>query len=166
MLPEEFEKNHLRNNFSHYLQKNAGFVPSSASRSNNIVKRTAVTVPSKIDWRKKNVVTPVANQQSCGACWAFAAVEIAESRYAIKTGKLEQLSVQKMIDCAKNNDGCDGGDVYAVLDWIKEENVTLVKEQEYPLTLDSQQCRNVSSAGVWIKDFDCGRYSKNVFSLN
>ena len=46
--------------------------------------------------REKYVVTPVKNQLSCGACWAFSTVETVESMYALATGKLKELSTQQV----------------------------------------------------------------------
>lgn len=114
-------------------------------------------IPKKVDWREKKVVTRVQNQGTCGACWAFAAIEITESMNAIKTGKLESYSIQEMIDCAENNDGCDGGDLYLLLDWLKTENVSIVTETEYPTKLVDGDCKRTGSPGIQVKDFQCGK---------
>lgn len=72
-------------------------------------------LPSSVDWRQKGVITPVKNQGECGSCWAFASTETLESHWAIKTGRLEELSEQFILDCTPNPDrcggtgGCDGG---------------------------------------------------------
>lgn len=116
-----------------------------------------LNIPLKVDWRKKNVITDVEDQGTCGACWAFAAIEIAESMYGIKTGKLKNFSVQEMIDCDKSNDGCQGGDVFLLLDWLKTENITIATEEEYPTKLTEGECKMTSSEGLRIASFDCGK---------
>ena len=70
------------------------------------------------DWRNHNVVGPIKNQGVCGSCWAFAAVAAIESRHAIKTGQLINLSEQQVLDCASDVYGCHGGKVSAALDYI------------------------------------------------
>lgn len=43
------------------------------------------------------MVTKVKNQYSCGACWAFSTVETVESMYAIRKGKLKDISTQQVL---------------------------------------------------------------------
>jgi cathepsin L len=65
-----------------------------------------------IDWRTEGVITPVQDEGSCDASWAFAATGAVESAYSIhKTSSLIDFSEQQLIDCSKNygNFGCDGG---------------------------------------------------------
>lgn len=60
-------------------------------------ERRSTPIPAKFDWRDKGVVTPMKSQGSCGACWAFSTVEVAESMFAIKNGTLPSFSVQEVI---------------------------------------------------------------------
>ena len=50
-----------------------------------------LNLPERVDWREKNVITPVKNQGQCGSCWTFASAETIESHWAIKTGRLQEL---------------------------------------------------------------------------
>lgn len=149
---QDFFDIYLLHNYTKYRQKIVTRLPTIHKKYFNRLK-----VPLKIDWREKNVVTKVHNQGTCGACWAFASIQITESMDAIKTGKLKTLSVQEMIDCAENNDGCSGGDLYFLFQWLKSKNVTIVDEEEYPTKLVEGKCKNTSSTGVRIKDFQCGK---------
>lgn len=139
-------------NFSNYQGKIRNKIPKV-----NRTDSKRLGIPKKVDWRQKKVVTRVQNQGTCGACWAFAAIEITESMNAIKTGKLESYSVQEMIDCAENNDGCSGGDLYLLFDWLKAENISIVTENEYPTKLVDGSCKRTTSGGINVKDFQCGK---------
>lgn len=123
-------------------------------------KRSLLKLPLKIDWRKQGAVTAVNNQQLCGACWAFSTIENVESMYAIKTGNLVQFSIQQMIDCAGyKNSGCNGGDMCNLLRWLKDEQVNISKNNEYPLHLRNEKCKlDQTREGVRISDFACQKY--------
>nr|XP_031839997.1 cathepsin O-like isoform X2 [Nomia melanderi]XP_031839998.1 cathepsin O-like isoform X2 [Nomia melanderi] len=131
-------------------------------QSSNRVRRSA-GLPLKFDWRTKGVVTPVRSQGVCGACWAFSTVEVAESMFAMKNGTLYELSVQEMIDCAKNsNFGCEGGDICSLLAWLVLSKATILRESAYPLTRKTGVCRlekgMLKESSVRIKDFTCDSF--------
>ncbi|XP_018563741.1 cathepsin O [Anoplophora glabripennis] len=158
MLPQEFHELKLLPDVSNQLQRillpqyfNLNSDEDSSERIKQSVSRS---IPEKVDWREKNVVTKVKSQQSCSACWAFAAVGMIESVNAIGSGKLQSLSVQNIIDCAPF-DGCDGGNVCALLSWMKRSKFVISKESDYPLTLRNGKCRKMSTEGVHIHDFIC-----------
>ena len=67
------------------------------------------------DWRENvgpygtNGVTPAKDQDTCGSCWAFAALGALESMMKIY-GEVEMdLSEQQIVSCNIYGDGCDGG---------------------------------------------------------
>ncbi|XP_012284997.1 cathepsin O isoform X2 [Orussus abietinus] len=125
--------------------------------------KRAAGIPLKFDWRDKKVITPVRNQGTCGACWAFSTVEVAESMFAIKNGSLQQLSVQEMIDCAKNsNFGCEGGDICSLLTWLMGSKISIVPESNYPLTWKTDACKLGKTAsktpGLRVSDFTCDSF--------
>ncbi|XP_044968523.1 thiol protease SEN102-like [Hordeum vulgare subsp. vulgare] len=103
---------------------------------------TAVTngdLPDRVDWRDKNAVTSVKKQGDyCGSCWAFTAVGAVEGITAIKTGKLEDLSPQMLIDCDKDNRGCRCGMVWRAFDFIKKNGIAT--ERAYPYDGIEHRC--------------------------
>lgn len=128
MSPEEFKTTYLRPDISdrienreklhkthpiahHHHHKHGKFptLPLLDEGSDNLItrKRRSLSfpgsIPDKVDWRTKGVITPILHQKSCGACWAFSTVETVESMRAIQTGKLEALSVQYVSIVLCNN---------------------------------------------------------------
>jgi len=65
-------------------------------------------LPASVDWRTKNMTTPVKDQGGCGSCWTFSATESLESHIAIKTGQLMVFSEQQIVSCATNPNKCGG----------------------------------------------------------
>ena len=110
-----------------------------------------VEAPSSIDWTNYNgytYVTPVKNQGSCGSCWSFSTTGAIESRYAIKTGYLNSLSEQQLIDCSDSygNAGCDGGIMQDGFEYVIASG-GLCSESEYSYTASDGTCRS-SSCGT------------------
>ncbi|CAN6179993.1 unnamed protein product [Urochloa humidicola] len=94
---------------------------------------------ASVDWRDSGAVTPVKNQGRCGSCWAFSTVAAVESIYQIRTGKLESLSEQELVDCDTLDHGCDGGISYRALTWITS-NGGITTEADYPYTGATGTC--------------------------
>ena len=88
-------------------------------------------LPSHVDWRNisgsgRSALTPVKNQGACGSCWAFASVETLESHWFLKTGEMQELSTQFVLDCTPNphncggTGGCGGGTAALAYDRLKQ----------------------------------------------
>jgi len=115
-------------------------------------------LPTSVDWRTKNVLTPVKDQGHCGSCWAFSATGAMEAAWAIKTNDLISLSEQQLVDCSWDyyNEGCNGGwAVEAFLYVIGNGGIN--NETNYPYlgkdsvcntTLASKHTVTISKAGA------------------
>jgi cathepsin O len=159
------ESHHRSHPDSHHHHHHHGESMDETFHKNNLITRKrralsfAGSVPDKVDWRTKGVITPVLHQKACGACWAFSTIETVESMRAIQTGKLEPLSIQYVIDCATNgNMGCNGGDTCGALSWMT--GTKLVTASQYPLTLKDASCLlRSSNAGVQVNsNYTCDKY--------
>jgi len=64
--------------------------------------------PTNWNWADCGVITDVYNQGQCGGAVLFAVTETIESYCALAGALLEELSVQELIDCCGNENGCDG----------------------------------------------------------
>ncbi|XP_048827042.1 cathepsin O [Brienomyrus brachyistius] len=153
LSPEEFRDRYLTT----FPEKVPEYPASETARG------ASAKLPTKFDWREKNVVTPVENQESCGGCWAFSVVGIIESVYALQGHPLRQLSVQQVIDCSYKNQGCNGGSTVRTLSWLKQTQEKLVRQAEYPFKAETGVCRifPLSEFGVSVKDFAAYDFSGN-----
>ncbi|XP_033950470.1 digestive cysteine proteinase 1 [Pseudochaenichthys georgianus] len=79
-----------------------------------------VNLPESLDWRLYGAVTPVKDQAICGSCWSFATTGTVEGALFLKTGSLQVLSQQMLLDCSWGfgNNGCDGGEEWRGYEWI------------------------------------------------
>uniref|UniRef100_A0A7M4EQ16 Cathepsin O n=1 Tax=Crocodylus porosus TaxID=8502 RepID=A0A7M4EQ16_CROPO len=129
--------------------------PDKLPKYKEVPNRKETPLPKKFDWRDKNVVTEVKNQNTCGGCWAFSVVGGIESAYAIKKNNLEELSVQQVIDCSYNNYGCSGGSTVSALNWLNQTQVKLVKNSEYSFKGQTGLCHYfcLSDFGVSITGY-------------
>ncbi|XP_076145903.1 cathepsin K-like [Alosa pseudoharengus] len=122
------------------LVKMMGFRPDMQAESNNtFVPVSGAVSPSSIDYRKKkDRVTPVRNQETCGSCWAFAAAGALEGQLKTMGKELVVLSPQNLVDCVGMNKGCCGGVITKAFDYIHKNGIA--SETECPYKNMAEKC--------------------------
>jgi len=96
------------------------------------------SLPDNVDWRDHGAVTPVKNQGHCGSCWTFSATGAMEGFLKLKTGRLQSLSEQQIVDCDTQGDGCQGGFARYGFEYAAKNGIQL--EQCYPYTGSDGTC--------------------------
>jgi len=99
-----------------------------------------------VDWTKKGMVTPVKDQGTCGAGWAFSAVGALESAWAIASAWLVSLSEQQFVDCSKQNFGCNGGSMTSAFKDAK--GLRLCTESSYPYMARERTCESSCTTAI------------------
>jgi len=110
-------------------------------------------IADALDWSTNAaVVNPVKDQGQCGSCWAFSAVGVVESAYAISSGKLGSYAEQQVVDCSSNggSQGCNGGFNQYGIQYIGQTGIAA--ESSYPYKATDGTCRDSSVA----KDLPAG----------
>lgn len=105
-------------------------------------------VASGLDWRTLNFVTPVRDQSNCGSCWAFATTATLESRIAMSTSALVDLSEQALLSCDKTG-SCNGGYIDYAADFIRDYGLPI--ENCFPYTASDASC-NEAACPSWKTD--------------
>jgi C1A family cysteine protease len=100
-------------------------------------------LPTSVDWRTKDAVTPIKDQGQCGCCWAFSTVGSVEGIVKLSTGKLISLSEQELVDCDVDgmDQGCEGGLMDNAFEFIID-NGGLTTEGNYPYTGTDGSCNS------------------------
>jgi len=107
-----------------------------------------LSLPESVDWRSKGAVTPVKNQQHCGSCWAFSTTGALEGLYFINNNKLVTFSEQQIVDCDREDSGCNGGLPEQAFKYTAEAG--LETEQDYPYTAQDGKCHYDESKAIKI----------------
>lgn len=113
-------------------------------------------LPTQVDWRSLNRVGPIKNQGNCGSCWAFSSVAALESALAIYRNTTIQyvpdLSEQQLVDCSKDNSGCNGGLMTRAYVYIAKNG--LVNESSYPYIAQNQVCKSTDkTSSIYIRGY-------------
>jgi len=98
---EEFRNQYLIKNYQKKVHPNAPVYTPPAK---------PLAYPTSYDWSSKGALTPVYNQAQCGSCWAFSTTESIESMWFLAGHNLTSFSMQQIVSCDKQSDGCGGGD--------------------------------------------------------
>lgn len=125
-------------------------IPDSEGVSPNLEGQTAdILTPSSFDWRSyqgHNWLTDIKNQDSCGSCWAFAAVGLTEAHHNIIASNpyLDlDLAEQELVSCSDAG-SCSGGSTTSALAYIRDFGI--VDESCMSYTASDSSC---SKCGDW-----------------
>jgi len=144
-----------------FVERYTGYVPNASAKKYNAARMSfedAVDVnaalPTSVDWRTQNAVSPVKNQGQCGSCWAFSTTGSVEGAHAIATKSLISLSEQQLVDCstAQGNQGCNGGLMDQAFTYI-EKNNGICLESAYPYTGVDGTCQTTCTKSATISSY-------------
>jgi len=140
LTPAEFQDKYLMRKTvnTKHLRAEKPFHPKDLSK---------ISIPASYDWRTKNAVTPVYNQEQCGSCWAFSTTENIESMWFLAGHTLTQLSMQQIVDCDTSDDGCGGGDPPTAYQYVMSAG-GMDPLADYPYTAEDGYCSFKSSEVV------------------
>ena len=101
----------------------------------------------------------VRDQGSCASCWAFAAVACAEKLHFEKTGTQIELSIQELVDCESNSEGCVGGWPEDSFGYMQIYGLSL--SSSYPYTAAEGTCRRkeVEHVKLQVRDSEFKEYN-------
>jgi cathepsin L len=143
------------------MQKFKGHAKAPRAYSVPPSKLSTTNLPASVDWRAKNLTTPVKDQGGCGSCWTFSTVETFESHIAIRTGQLFVLSEQQVVSCATNpgkcggTGGCEGATQEIAFNYTRDAG-GLSLESSYPYegadsACDSSKVKPVATIDGYVK---------------
>uniref|UniRef100_A0A383W0W1 LysM domain-containing protein n=1 Tax=Tetradesmus obliquus TaxID=3088 RepID=A0A383W0W1_TETOB len=110
------------------------FAAAAAARASS---RAAPAQEEEIpDWTL--VLPGIKNQGGCGSCWAFATAASTEAASFAQTGMVVSLAEKQLVDCNRENNGCNGGNFPAAFDYIIQNGLTT--STNYPYVAQQSMC--------------------------
>ena len=103
----------------------------------------------RFSWNDTRYLSPVKNQGQCGSCWAFSTTTTVETFMRINNFTVERLSEQQLVDCSKEDYGCNGGLMHTAIQYIIN-NKGLLESRAYPYKAVTRNCSssNISASNV------------------
>ncbi|XP_047965657.1 senescence-specific cysteine protease SAG39-like [Salvia hispanica] len=141
--------------FAKYAKNSIASLKVASLNQSSFVYKNMKDIPASFDWRDHNAVTAVKDQGRCGSCWAFSAVATIEGIIAIRSGNLNELSEQHILDCNYKHEGCNSGTQINAIDFVIK-NGGLASETDYPYTGIPTSCANNKQSSLSSKITDIG----------
>lgn len=155
LTADEFKEQFVRGvTLSNLLRTQIGSTSCSS-----FIGSGAKSAPSSVDWRSKNVVTPVKDQGQCGSCWSFSASGAMEGAWALSKGQLLSMSEQELVDCAGlkyGSMGCNGGLMEGAFNFAIDKGICA--DASYAYTSGVSQtggtCKSCAAVATFSECFD------------
>jgi len=117
---------------------------SSSKKTLSVLSWQGETLASAVDWTTAGAVNAVKNQGQCGSCWAFSTAASTEGVYFVTSGSLVSVSEQMLVDCSKDNSGCNGGLMDMAFEFYETSGP--VTESSYAYTGTDDSCKSSGTA--------------------
>jgi len=129
--------------------------PGIGPTPENMKARDDTPIPTSFDARAHwplcaSVIGTITDQKSCGSCWAMSTAGVLSDRACINSTSLIHYSPQYMVNCYKEQLGCEGGFVSYV--WSSIIDHGTVSESCLPFKAIQEECSAYCANGELITE--------------